>query len=459
MNFKAWLVLLCILFLPIYGSANFLTDTNSERRIKKTLPGIWYGEATQVYPIGPVLIQGTTEYFSNNSFNFNGLYTLSKLEEGNTIQIIYFSIITGEWSVKDDFLLEKIVDVKINPVILQKGAQKIDLQKLPYSEKQAVIKVIPDFQNMIPKGLTTKSQISNLTDNRIVELCDDGIGGKIEIAIKRVEKPFNYESNILPPKKNVGIKIWTEPVTGMEFIWVEGGCYQMGDTFGDADEKSDNIVYSLEKPIHRVCVDGFWLGKTEVTQGQWHKIMGSNPSKFKKFFKSSDNYPVESVSWNDSQEFIKKLNQLSGKIFRLPYEAEWEYAARSGGKNEKYAGGSNVDEVAWYESNSEKHTHPVGSKHPNGLGLYDMSGNVWEWCQDVHDRDYYRNSPQDNPHGPDVREETVLDDGERLGITMIKRGGAWNRPPWASRASNRDKTWSSQRFASHGFRLALPSGQ
>ena len=179
---------------------------------------------------------------------------------------------------------------------------------------------------------------------------------------------------------------WRDPVTGMAFMWVPGGCYQMGDTFGDGDED--------EKPVHEVCVDGYWMGKYEVTQGEWQKIMGSNPSHFNK----GDNYPVEKVSWNDAKEFIRKLNSKSnGYKFKLPTEAEWEYAARSGGKKEKYSGSSDVDSVAWYNSNSGKSTHSVGTKAPNGLGIYDMSGNVWEWVEDIYSNNAYRNHSRNNP--------------------------------------------------------------
>jgi formylglycine-generating enzyme required for sulfatase activity len=128
-------------------------------------------------------------------------------------------------------------------------------------------------------------------------------------------------------------------------------------------------------------VDGFWIGKYEVTQIEWQRVMGNNLSDFK-----GDRNPVEEVSWNDAQEFIKRLNAKGNGMFRLPTEAEWEYAARSGGKDEKYAGGDGVERVAWYRSNSRGKTHPVGTKAPNCLGLYDMSGNVWEWCQDWYNK-------------------------------------------------------------------------
>jgi len=143
---------------------------------------------------------------------------------------------------------------------------------------------------------------------------------------------------------------FTDPVTGMEFVWVPNGCFQMGSSSGEKGRDSD------EGPVHRVCVDGFWIGKYEVTQGQWQKVMGNNPS----YFKKGSNYPVEQVSWDDCQSFIKKLNRQSRKTFRLPTEAEWEYAARGGRSGEKYAGGNDVDRVAWYSGNSGGSTHPVG---------------------------------------------------------------------------------------------------
>lgn len=187
-------------------------------------------------------------------------------------------------------------------------------------------------------------------------------------------------------------------VPDIEMVFVKGGCYQMG-----------NDGYYA----HEVCADDFYMGKYEVTQGQWKAIMGNNPSYFKD---CGDNCPVEQVSWNDIQEFINKLNSKTGKNYRLPTETEWEYAARSGGRNEKYAGTSNKSELkdyAWYDRNSGSKTHPVGQKKPNGLGLYDMSGNVWEWVNDWYDSDYYKNSPKNNPTGPSN------------GKGKVRRGGSW----------------------------------
>lgn len=220
----------------------------------------------------------------------------------------------------------------------------------------------------------------------------------------------------------------------LEMVRVPGGCYQMGDTFGDGD--------SDEKPVHKVCVDSFQIGKTEVTQGQWQTVMDDNPSEFKK----GNTHPVERVSWQDVQGFISKLSSKTGKQYRLPTEAEWEYAARSGGRKEKYAGG-NVGAVAWYDDNSGNTTHPVALKRPNGLGLYDMSGNVWEWCQDWYDEDYYKNSPRNNPRGP------------KEGPLRVLRGGSWDNSAERVRAAYRAGDEPGFTFNSLGFRLVLLAGQ
>ncbi|RLD58109.1 MAG: sulfatase-modifying factor protein, partial [Bacteroidetes bacterium] len=162
-------------------------------------------------------------------------------------------------------------------------------------------------------------------------------------------------------------------------VFVKGGTFQMGSNNGGTDEK----------PVHRVSLDDFYIGKYEVTQKQWRKIMGNNPSHFF----GCDNCPVETVSWNDVQKFITKLNQKTGQHYRLPTEAEWEYAARGGSFESptKYAGNNYVDKVAWYYNNSNEKTHPVGEKKPNKIGIYDISGNVWEWCSDWYSNNYYNN--------------------------------------------------------------------
>lgn len=226
---------------------------------------------------------------------------------------------------------------------------------------------------------------------------------------------------------------WKDPVTGIEFVWVPGGCFQMGNNSGQSDEK----------PAHQVCVDGFWMGKYEVTQGHWQRIMGNNPSKFK----SGNEFPVEQVSWQDAQDFKKKLNRQSGRQYALPSEAQWEYAARSGGKNQTYAGGNDIDRVAWYDGNSGNKTHPVGTKASNGLGIFDMSGNVWEWCEDVYDGNAYSKHSRNNP------ESTSGSSGR------VFRGGSWDGVPRNCRATFRCRFRPSFRYSYGGFRLVLLLGQ
>lgn len=228
-----------------------------------------------------------------------------------------------------------------------------------------------------------------------------------------------------------GAGSFTDPTTGMEFLPVPAGCFQMGDIFGDGAAN--------EKPVHEVCVKGFSIGKYEVTQGQWKKIMGNNPSSFSG---CGDDCPVENVSWNDAQKFIQRLNRQSGRNYRLPTEAEWEYAARSGGRREKYSGGDNIEALGWYIGNSRSTTHPVGRKQPNALGVFDMSGNVWEYVSDVYN-DYYGNSPRNNPQGPLSRLDHVL------------RGGSWYDGQRGVRVSDRGNFALGLHGGYLGFRLVF----
>lgn len=226
-------------------------------------------------------------------------------------------------------------------------------------------------------------------------------------------------------------KQFVEPLLDMEFQLVPAGCFQMGDTFGDGNDD--------ERPVHEVCVDAFYMGKYEVTQDQYRLLMGESPSRFS----GNGRLPVEQVSWNDTREFIDKLNERTGRNYRLPNEAEWEYGARSGGKEEKFAGGDQPHEVAWYWSyeGDVYSTKEVGLKKANGLGIYDMSGNVWEWCSDWYESDYYTASSHTNPPGPSS------------GSTRVARGGGWGNHPWHVRASFRAHYPPERRTINLGFRL------
>lgn len=225
----------------------------------------------------------------------------------------------------------------------------------------------------------------------------------------------------------------TFTVNGVQFtmVAVEGGTFTMGATSEqDSDAEED------EKPAHKVTLSDYYIGQTEVTQALWKAVMGSNPSNHK-----GDNFPVECVSWNDCQEFIQKLNQLTGKQFRLPTEAEWEYAARGGRKSRgyKYAGGILIASVAWYYDNSGG-THPVATKQANELGVYDMSGNVWEWCSDWYGD--YQSSSQSDPQGPSS------------GFCRVLRGGSCDFNAGRCRVSSRHNFIPDFRCKFLGLRLS-----
>jgi len=224
---------------------------------------------------------------------------------------------------------------------------------------------------------------------------------------------------------------YKDPYTGMEFVFVKGGCYQMGDLFGEFSS-------DIKVTPHDVCVPDFWIGKYEVTQGEWVKVMGDNPSHN---IKCGKDCPVENITWEDTIAFMSRFRKNGEKLFRLPTEAEWEYACRSGGKKEKFCGGENPDERGWNSDASIKKTQPVGSRQPNGLEIYDMNGNVSEWCSDWYNQDYYRLSPKDNPKGPAQGENRVI------------RGSDGRSADLSSRAAFRSGAAPDSQIRTNGFRV------
>ncbi len=237
-----------------------------------------------------------------------------------------------------------------------------------------------------------------------------------------------------------------EIVKGCEFwmIPVEGGAFEMGSPDNDTEAASD------EKPQHQVTISGFYIGKYPVTQLVWKAVMnGENPSGFK-----GDDRPVEQVSWDDAQEFIKQLNEVTndtrpaGHFYRLPSEAEWEYVARGGkyhAEGYKYAGSDRLKDVGWFASNSGSETKPVGQKQPNQLGIHDMSGNVWEWCEDDWHSDY-KGAPEDG---------TAWINHSNRGTYRVNRGGSWLSTAQNCRAAYRYFNSPGYRYDYIGFRLAL----
>ena len=240
---------------------------------------------------------------------------------------------------------------------------------------------------------------------------------------------------VIPPPVENSDSGRTYTVNGVSFtmIAVKGGTFQMGATAEHADYATD-----IEYPVHNVTLSDYYIGETEVTQELWDAVMGSNPSSFT----GNMQYPVEQVSWNDCQEFISKLNALTGENFKLPTEAQWEYAARGGNKASGYlySGSNNIGDVAWYYYNSNDKTHAVKTKAPNELGIYDMSGNVWEWCSDWSGS--YSSSSVTDPVGPSSGSDRVL------------RGGNWYGHAFHCRVTNRPESNPDYRDPSIGLRLA-----
>ena len=220
----------------------------------------------------------------------------------------------------------------------------------------------------------------------------------------------------------------------MKLVKVNGGTFQMGS----------NEYSSEEQPVHSVVLSTFYLGKFEVTQAQWRAVMGTSPSSFS----GCDACPVEKVSWDDVQEFLQKLNQASGRNYTLPTEAQWEYSAAGGASNRTKYPGTNDENLlgnyAWFDDNSSNKTHPVGTKSPNALGLYDMSGNVWEWCEDDW-HENYQGAPADG---------RAWIDSPR-GSYRVDRGGSGNNDPANCRVAFRDADPPGYRNCSLGFRVAL----
>ena len=251
-----------------------------------------------------------------------------------------------------------------------------------------------------------------------------------------IQKCKNGSSNssTLPPSTGTSTnQTFTAGGVGFTMVYVQGGTFTMGCT---GEQGSD--CESEEKPAHSVTLSSYHIGRHEVTQALWQAVMGSNPSGFK-----GDNLPVENVSWEDCRDFIRNLNAKTGQNFRLPTEAEWEFAARGGNRSDgvKYSGAYSMDNAGWYSGNSNNRTHAVGTKNANELGIYDMSGNVLEWCSDWYGS--YSSNSQTNPQGASS------------GSLRVYRGGSWSESAQYCRVSNRYVCTPGDRGNYLGFRLAL----
>lgn len=266
-------------------------------------------------------------------------------------------------------------------------------------------------------GLKSEKQTININSNEIVKEKDNS------------NNISSQSTTTKAPNYNINKEIAKEIINNM--VYVSGGSFNIGAT----EEQGDDF-YSWEKPVHKVTLSSFYISKYEVTQKQWKAIMGDNPSK-----NVGDNLPVENITFEQIQEFIKRLNQLTGKHFSLPTDAQWEFAARGGNKSKRYkfSGSNNVNDVSWNENNSRKTTHQIGTKGPNELGLYDMSGNVWELCNDFETP--YSNSPQTNPKG--------MSSGSR----HVFRGGSFSCPDNSQRVACKFFLYTQNSSRDIGFRL------
>lgn len=211
-----------------------------------------------------------------------------------------------------------------------------------------------------------------------------------------------------------GQAVFEEPVTGIRFVYIEGGRFEMGDFYREGAPD--------EVPVHAVALDGFYMAAYQVTQEQWSRVTKENPSHFR-----GEDLPVEQVTWHAAKKIAERLSRISdsGFMFDLPSEAQWEYAARGGGLKQRWAGRGSVEQLGWIDENSDGHTHPVGLKQPNSIGLYDMSGNVWEWCRDDYLAEAYKQHRTENPVVSANGSEKVL------------RGGAWHLDAWSARCCRR----------------------
>ena len=356
-------------------------------------------------------------------YEYDNGYVKEKGEKGNAVTIDKPTVIT-----KDAGGVTTVSAVLTGEVTNNDAANKIEERGLCWgTEPQSTI--AGNHHNCggdTGVGTSTFSyNLTNLQNNttyyfRAYIKTNFGIVYGEEKSFTTMEKPVNQ----------------TISVNGVSFtmIAVEGGTFQMGAT---SEQSSWSNID--EYPVHTVTLSDYYIGETEVTQELWEAVMGSNPS----FFSGNPQRPVEMVSWNDCKEFITKLNNLTGKNFRLPTEAEWEYAARGGNESQgyKYSGSDTIGNVAWYYGNSSSTTHNVKTKSPNELGIYDMNGNVWEWCEDWYGS--YSSSSQTNPTGPSS------------GSFRVLRGASWRHGSIYCRVSERHRNFPDYRRDTYGFRLAF----
>ena len=392
-----------------------LSGVSKGTRIRFTLDNASSAETSTIYIEGTFDFEtsGGRRVYKLTDIKYNGMTTSSGTEAVGAVDGVYVTFSFVDIVTKDNRMLVKSQfgewDNKSDSHWQRNSEWDPNQQPDVVVEKtSAVIMLVLDCSSSLGSQFTTAKTNAK---NFISKLLDASSSG-------------NDDPTPGPgPTPSDG----TYTVNGVSFkmIPVEGGTFQMG---------SNN---NWEKPVHSVTLSSFSIGETEVTQALWKAVMGTNPSNWQ-----GDNLPVEKVSWNDCQTFITKLNQLTGETFRLPTEAEWEFAAKGGNKSNgyTYSGSNTIGDVAWYDGNSSSKTHPVATKSPNELGIYDMSGNVWEWCQDWYGS--YSSSAQTNPTGP------------TSGSYRVYRGASWSNPATYCRTAYRVSNAPTNTSHNLGLRLA-----
>ena len=410
--------------------------------------GTWYRTKTDKFTLNA---DGTTDYGTGYTYMFlpvQGCILFSNAA-GNAVAYLKVLYLPADksrlvvkapnsddvWTYYDTFVQ------RVESITLSATELSLDLDG--YDKLTAT--VLPaDADNLSVEWSSSDETVATVSQKGLVEAVGEGTATITCMAADGSGVKATCEVTVgnQTPTPQPGVTT-TYTVNGVSFkmVSVTGGTFLMGaQNTNSGGANYDEDAYDDEAPVHNVTLSNYSIGETEVTQALWVAVMGSNPSNW-----LGNNLPVETVSWNDCQEFITKLNQATGKTFRLPTEAEWEFAARGGTKSQgyKYSGSNTVGDVAWYTSNSSSKTHEVATKQPNELGLYDMSGNVWEWCQDW--KDDYSSSAQSNPAGPTT------------GSDRVRRGGSWYGSYGSAagcRAAYRGGTAPASRSNINGLRLA-----
>lgn len=393
------------------------------------------GEYWVYMPQGSRMLKVKHSNYSPIMVTFSN-YGVEKLESSRTYQLT-MSAPSSNQAVQQQTLTIKYTPISAIVLIdskLVKGTNGVVKTSLPvgqhsymvicdgYESEEGTVKLKASSPSNLQISLSKDN--AKLSTGTVIETTSSLIPSSV------IPNPVSFNNTATKPNS---LTIHLKKGIAIELMKVEAGSFTMGAA--SVIEKPD----ANEKPAHEVSLSqNYYIGKYEVTQEVWKAVMGNNPSKFK-----GTNLPVEMVSWKDCQKFIAKLNRMTGMQFRLPTEAEWEYAARGGNKSKgyQYSGSDNLEEVAWYDENSGKRTQPVGTKKANELGIYDMSGNVMEWCQDWFG--FYVGTARKDPSGP------------YTGTFRINRGGCWHSYPWYCRSTSRNKQSPNDSYFNLGLRLAL----